>query len=77
MRSFNGNIGLINKYTSLTLNKWLLRNDIPSLVKNNFDNGLDKRDSCRILYLAASIRKTKVKSLPSRICDVYRNKDYS
>ena len=30
MRSFNGNIGLINKYTSLTLNKWLLRNDIPS-----------------------------------------------
>ena len=29
MRSFNGNIGLINKYTSLTLNKWLLKNKIP------------------------------------------------
>ncbi|MDC3029611.1 hypothetical protein OA176_01265 [Prochlorococcus sp. AH-716-P13] len=29
MRSFNGNIGLINKYTSFTLNKWLLKNNIP------------------------------------------------
>ncbi len=29
MRSFNGNIGLINKHTSLTLNKWLLKNNIP------------------------------------------------
>ena len=50
--------------------------DIPSLVKNNFDNGLDKRDSCRILYVAACIKKTKAKSFPSRICDVYRNDDY-
>ena len=50
--------------------------DIPSLVKNNFDNGLDKRDSCRILYVAACIKKTKAKSFPSRICDVYRNNDY-
>ena len=29
MRSFNGNIGLINKHTSLTLNEWLLKNNIP------------------------------------------------
>ena len=29
MRSFGGNIGLINKYTSLTLNKWLLENEVP------------------------------------------------
>ena len=29
MRSFNGNIGLINKHTSLILNSWLLKNDIP------------------------------------------------
>ena len=50
--------------------------DIPSLVKSNFDNGLDKRDSCRILYIAASNNKSKVKSFPSRICDVYRNNDY-
>tara|TARA_B100001248_G_scaffold202400_1_gene156607 strand:- start:24 stop:956 length:933 start_codon:yes stop_codon:yes gene_type:complete len=50
-------------------------NDTPYLVKNNFDNGLDKRDCCRILYLAASINKTNIKSFPSRICDVYRNND--
>ena len=50
-------------------------NDIPYLVKNRFDNGLDKRDSCRILYLAASIDNTNIKSFPSRICDVYRNND--
>tara|TARA_B100000575_G_C23054726_1_gene607146 strand:+ start:22 stop:1116 length:1095 start_codon:yes stop_codon:yes gene_type:complete len=29
MRSFNGNIGLINKYTSTILNSWLLKNNIP------------------------------------------------
>lgn len=29
MRSFRGNIGLINKYTSLTLNKWLFDNKVP------------------------------------------------
>ena len=29
MRSFNGNIGLINKYTSPTLTNWLFKNDIP------------------------------------------------
>ncbi len=29
MRSFRGNIGLINKHTSLTLNNWLLENKIP------------------------------------------------
>ena len=50
--------------------------DIPFLVNNNFDNKLDKRDSCRILYLASFLNKTKVKSFPSRICDVYRNDDY-
>ena len=49
--------------------------DIPFLVKNNFDNGLDKRDCCRILYLAASINDIKIKSFPSRICDVYRNNE--
>jgi len=52
-------------------------NDIPFLVKNNFDNGLDKRDCCRILYLAASTNNINIKSLPSRICDVYRNNDSS
>ena len=49
--------------------------DTPFLVKNNFDNSLDKRDCCRILFLAASINNINVKSFPSRICDVYRNND--
>ena len=49
--------------------------DTPDLVKNSFDNGLDKRDCCRILYLAAFIDNTNIKSFPSRICDVYRNND--
>ena len=51
--------------------------ETPFLVKNNFDNGLDKRDCCRILYLAASIKNINIKSLPSRICDVYRNNESS
>ena len=29
MRSFKGNIGLINKHTSLVLNNWLLKNKVP------------------------------------------------
>jgi len=29
MRTFSGNIGLINKYTSVTLNQWLKDNNIP------------------------------------------------
>ncbi len=49
--------------------------DTPYLVKNSFDNGLDKRDCCRILYLAASIDNTNIESFPARICDVYRNND--
>jgi len=49
--------------------------DIPFLVKNNFNNGLDKRDSCRILYLAASKYNKNINSFSSRICDVYRNND--
>ena len=49
--------------------------DTPDLVKNSFDNGLDKRDCCRILYLAASINNTNIESFSSRICDVYRNND--
>ena len=52
-------------------------NNTPYLVKNNFDNGLDKRDCCRILYLAASIDNINIKSFSSRICDVYRNNDLS
>jgi len=47
-------------------------NDIPMLVNNNYRNGLDKRDCCRLLYIASNLNSVKVKSINSRICDVYR-----
>ena len=46
---------------------------LPSLVFDVFDNNLDKRDSCRLLYLAAAKNGIKVGSFESRICDVFRN----
>ena len=47
-------------------------NDIPHLIQDDFDNGLDKRDCCRLLYLSATKKMTKVYSLKTRICDIYR-----
>ena len=45
---------------------------IPQLINNNFDNGQDKRDACRLIFLSAKSNNIKVKSLKTRICDVYR-----
>ena len=50
--------------------------DAIDLTNNEFNNGLDKRDCCRLLYLASIHKDVKVKSFSSRICDVYRNNDY-
>ena len=49
--------------------------ELPSLVNNKFNNGLDNRDCCRILYLAAKLNNIQVNSFSSRICDVYRGDD--
>ena len=46
--------------------------DLPKLIYHKFNNGLDKRDACRLFYLAASSNKLKCKSFDSRICDIYR-----
>jgi len=46
--------------------------DIPQLVKNNLNNGQDKRDACRLFYVAAVTNNVKIKSLKTRICDIYR-----
>ena len=46
--------------------------DIPKLVTNNFNNGQDKRDACRLFYVAAVTNKVKIKSFKTRICDIYR-----
>ena len=47
---------------------------VPLLVNDKFNNKLDKRDACRILFLAAIKKDIKVSSLSTRICDVFRNK---
>ena len=41
-------------------------------VNDNFNNGLDQRDCCRILFLGATQNKINIKSFDSRICDIYR-----
>lgn len=46
--------------------------NLPDLINNDFDNKLDKRDACRIFYLAAKSNNLKIRSLESRICDIYR-----
>lgn len=46
--------------------------DLPKLINDDFDNLLDKRDSCRLIFLGAYKSKIKVKTLCTRICDVYR-----
>ena len=47
-------------------------NNIPQLVENTFNNGQDKRDACRLFYVAAVINKVEIKSFKTRICDIYR-----
>ena len=45
---------------------------LPQLVKNDFNNGQDKRDACRLFFVAAISDNIKIKSLNTRICDIYR-----
>mgnify|MGYP001460755908 CR=1 FL=1 len=47
-------------------------NNIPQLVANNLNNGQDKRDACRLFFVAAVKNKVKIKSFKTRICDIYR-----
>ncbi len=47
-------------------------NNIPQLVENNLNNGQDKRDACRLFFVAAVKNKLEIKSLNTRICDIYR-----
>ncbi len=46
--------------------------NIPNLVENNFNNGQDKRDACRLFFLSAISSDIKIKSFKTRICDIYR-----
>ncbi len=47
-------------------------NNIPQLIENNLNTGQDKRDACRLFYVAAVSNNIKIKSLKTRICDIYR-----
>ena len=47
-------------------------NEIPQLIENDLNNGQDKRDACRLFYVAAVSNNLKIKSLKTRICDIYR-----
>ena len=46
--------------------------NIPQLLENKFDNGQDRRDACRLIFLSANLKKIQVKSFRTRICDIYR-----
>ena len=47
--------------------------NFPDLVSDNFDNKLDKRDACRIFYLAAVKEGIICTTFETRICDIFRN----
>ncbi len=47
-------------------------NEVPQLVENNLNNGQDKRDACRLFFIAAVTNNVKIKSFKTRICDIYR-----
>lgn len=51
----------------------LLWNNLPSLIENKLDNGLDKRDACRLIYIGCLKSNIKSQSFETRICDVFRN----
>ena len=55
--------------SSYVFNTWL---EVPSLVNNKFNNQLDPRDCCRLLYLTCLLSSINVSSTNTRICDVYR-----
>ena len=47
-------------------------NKLPEFVENKFYNGQDKRDACRLFFIAAISNNIKIKSFNTRICDIYR-----
>jgi hypothetical protein len=57
------------KALKAVFNTW---QNIPELVNDAFDNNLDKRDPCRLLYLSAINANNNVKSGKIRYCDIFR-----
>jgi hypothetical protein len=50
-------------------------NNLLNFVNDDFDNGLDKKDCCRLLYVNCLNNNIKVNDLKKRICAVYRGED--
>ena len=46
--------------------------DLPELIFKNVNNILDRRDSCRLIYLGAKKNNINIRTLQTRVCDVYR-----
>jgi hypothetical protein len=47
-----------------------------NLIANEFNNGLCRRDACRILYLQSILSNLQVLSTNSRLCDIYRGTSF-
>tara|TARA_B100000989_G_scaffold295498_1_gene276714 strand:- start:7326 stop:8252 length:927 start_codon:yes stop_codon:yes gene_type:complete len=60
--------GSVNSMSFLN-NIW---RDFPELIGNDYDNKLDRRDCCRVIFLSALTKNIRAKSLKTRICDIYR-----
>jgi len=58
----------------------ILSNTFMELEENinyDLDNGLDRKDCCRLLYVQAYKNKINIKDLTTRVCEVYRNESYN
>lgn len=54
-------------------NTW---NNLIDNINDSFENGLDKRDCCRLLYVSAMKNSISVNDLQQRTCEVYRNESH-
>lgn len=66
---FYGNSDAMNK-VSKCYNSYL------DLLSNDFNNGLCRRDACRLLYLQSILSGLKVESVDTRLCDIYRGQGF-
>lgn len=62
---FGGDFSAMNQLSKTWIN-------IPTIVNDAFDNGLEKNDVCRVLYLSAIMNSIKINSLHLRSCEVHR-----
>ena len=51
-------------------------NCLSNLLKNDFDNGLCKRDACRLLFVQSITNNLNVETIDTRVCDVYRGTSF-